>query len=117
MSLKSREERYMEWLERTEEYLEDMGIDSATIVDFSDWRKLLAEELGYTESQIEALWEMHEYSWEELAKYGIRHVVYVYRTGPRAGQREVRYVIKGQPGLWSWEHAKLWYEKFVAGEE
>jgi len=107
----------MEWLERVEEELEDIGVSSEEITTIQEWRQTLLEEFGYNERQIEALWEFHEYHWDKLAKYGIRKVVYVYRTGPREGQREVRWVVKGHPGLWSWEHAKEWYEELSGGGE
>ena len=103
MSLKSKEERYQEWLERLEVPIEEQ----ATIEDFQGY---LAEEFGLSTEQVNALWEAAEYKWTDLEPLGVNPVIYVYETGPRAGQREVRYTIEGSAGLWGWDTAKAYVD-------
>ena len=109
MSLKSKEERYQEWLERLEIPIED----TAT---YEQLQKYLRDELDFSDAQISALWEATGYRYEDLESIGIRPLIYVYETGPRAGQREVRYVITGVPGLWGYTAMKEWAEIIRTGE-
>ena len=63
-----------------------------------------------SEAQIDRLWEATEIKYEQLAPEGIYMVRIKYETGPRAGQREFRYVVEGEPGLWSFAAAMEWAE-------
>jgi len=106
MAFKTREERYDEWLGRTERDLAKIGIDLTEITEFDVFVSIMREQFGYTDRQIEALWEYTVWHEERLKAYGIRMVTYHYVTRPRAGQFETRWVIRGYPGLWGFEAMK-----------
>jgi len=99
-------EAAIEWLRRTERDLEEKGIDPTEIVTFNRWRQTLLSEFGYTDKQIETLWEHHVWHEDKLKALGIRMVSFWYERGPRAGQHDVRWVIRGYPGLWGFERMK-----------
>ena len=63
-----------------------------------------------SEAQVERLWEAATERYESFAPEGIRAIIIRYETGPRAGQQEVRYLVEGEPGLWSYESAREWAE-------
>jgi len=104
LALKTPEERYQEWLERLDIPLEETATEEAF--------KTLLEELGFTENQREALWEAATYRYEKIAPIGIRPVIIVYPWG-----REVRYGIKGRPGLWGYERMKEIAEELRGEQE
>jgi len=106
MAFKTREERYVEWLGRTERDLADIGIYLVEITEFDVFRSIMREQFGYTDRQIEALWEYSVWHEDRLKALGIRMVTYRYEVGPRAGQFETRWVIRGYPGLWGFQRMK-----------
>ena len=93
----------------------DVPIEDTTTQDrLADW---MAENFNLpkgatepSEAQIDRLWEAAEERYESFAPEGIYMVRIKYETGPRAGQREFRYVVEGEPGLWSYESAQEWAE-------
>lgn len=109
MSLKTTEERYQEWLERLEIPIEETAV-------YEQFQKYLRDELEFNDAQIDALWEATHYRYEDLAEIGISPITYTYKTGPRAGEREVRYGIAGVPGLWGYRAMKEWAEIIRGGE-
>jgi len=100
MALKTPEEKYQEWLERLDIPVEETATEEA-------FRTLL-EELGFTDRQIDALWEAATYRYENLEVVGIRPVTVVYPWG-----REVRWAIKGYPGLWGYEKMREIYAEEI----
>lgn len=93
-------------------------------MDIDTYQEYFAEELGYQfpylspepsskqRAVIAAQWAE---DYELLMPYNIRPVTYTYEKGPRAGQEETRWVIKGEPGLWSYESMRRLWEK-ITGE-
>jgi len=63
-----------------------------------------------SEAQVSRLWEAATERYESFAPEGIHSVPIHYKTGPRAGQQEVRYAVAGEPGLWSYAAAQEWAE-------
>jgi len=87
-----------EWLARQEIPIEDT-------ITIEDYQYRIAEMLGFEPTSKQ--WAVVAKVWDEkynvLAPRGIYSTTYTYETGPRAGQRETRWVISGRPGLWSYE--------------
>lgn len=96
---------FEDWLARQDIPIED----TLTIEDFQAY---LADELGYTfpygvpgpsllqQAVVGKIWAE---KYDILAPLGIYPTTYTYKTGPRAGQRETRWVIPERPGLWGYE--------------
>lgn len=98
----TREERYQEWLER-------MEIPVYCQEDIETFKEYLREEFGITrESQIEALWSAVDIE-RTLRDYGIRPVLVEYPWG-----EELRYGVKGKPGLWGWRSVREMMEEMGA---
>jgi len=87
------EERYLEWLERLEVPIEDT-------VSIEALQEYLKDMLGFypTSGQLDALWGGTTFEQDILAPIGIRAVYVIYPWGS-----EIRFGVKGRPGLWGWE--------------
>jgi len=85
-------ERYLDWLERTE-----LPISATTSI--RGLQDYLEEELFTpTERQLNALWDAVGFKYETLAPIGIRPVLVTFPWG-----EELRFGVKGRPGLWGLE--------------
>jgi hypothetical protein len=96
INVSTREERYLEWLER--ERLPPEAL--ATISTLRDFLMERAHEAGlakfpYSAKQIRALYQTAQIERKTLAELGIRAV---YQ--PRYVRHPYRYLIKGRPGFW-----------------
>lgn len=95
MPLSRKDEKYLDWLTRTDVSIEDV----ATITDLRELlRKQLElrprEHLPYNAKQLEVLLKTAKFINEELTPLGIRPISVDYPWG-----LTTRYGIKGQPGL------------------
>ena len=96
MKLSSRIERYLEWLEREQ-------IPDTAMVTLQSLKEYLEDQLmkagrkafPFSEKQVQALYRAAHFETKTLVELGIRAV---YQ--PRYLYHPVRYLIKGQPGLW-----------------
>jgi len=98
------EEDIAGWLSRLEIPIEE----AATLEDLQDY---LRDELGYGDDQIDALtsgWiQSHDFE-----SAGIHALTVTYPWG-----KELRYGIKGAPGLWGFESAmRFFYERTEEAE-
>ena len=87
---------YIIWLERWEIPIEA----TATLRTLQEW---LRREINPNISRFDSWWEATRLYYEELAPRGIRPVT---RRIPETGDVEMRWAIKGKPGLWGWRSVK-----------
>ena len=87
------------------------------------YQAYLQEQIGYQFPYLEDLPSIKQFAvvgkvWAEkyelLMPFDIRPVTYTYRTGPREGHRETRWVIKGEPGLWGYTSMRTFFEEMVS---
>ena len=92
--VKTKEEKYLEWLERLE-----IGIEETA--DIRHFQELLAEEFGFAPKQIEALTSVVEVKWERMMPQGIRVrlIDFKYYT-------DLRFAIRGYRGWFSYERMR-----------
>lgn len=109
---------FEDWLARQEVPIEET-------LDIDAYQDYLIEQIGYrfpylkeapSAKQMAVVGKMWAEKYELLAPYNIRPVTYTYSTGPREGQRETRWVIAGEPGLWSYVSMREIWER-ITGEE
>lgn len=89
------------------------------------YQNYLQEQIGYqfpyledlpSIKQIATVGKVWAEKYELLMPFNIRPVTYTYATGPRAGQRETRWVVLGKPGLWGYTSMRTFFEE-ITGEE
>lgn len=106
---------FEEWMKRQEIDLEDT-------LDIDRYQQKFFEQYGFTTplgttepspAQKAVMATAWAEKYEQLMPYNIRPITYEYETGPRAGQRETRWVIYGRPGLWSYESMREIYDEIV----
>jgi len=106
---------FEDWLARQEVPVEET-------YEIDRYQRYLAEEIGFqfptgwvepSPKQRAVIAKVWAEQFERFQPLGIRPVTYTYRVGLRAGQRETRWIVPGQPGLWSWEAAREWAELFL----
>ena len=91
---KTKEERYLEWLERLEIPLEET-------VDVKHFQEVLYEEFGFGAKQVEGLTSVLEMKWERMMPAGIRVrlIDFKYYT-------DLRFAIRGYRGWFSYERMR-----------
>lgn len=107
MKLSSRIERYLEWLER-EKIPDTAMVALQSLKEYLDdqLKKAGRKEFPYSEKQVRALYRAARFETKTLTELGIRAV---YQ--PRYLYHPVRYLIKGQPGLWGFTKVQSMLEK------
>jgi len=101
-----------------EEWLRRQEIEIEETLTVEAYEKAVSEvmDIEFTPEQEAVVAHIWDEKYERLLPYGIRTVTYTYATGPRAGQVETRWVVKGYPGLWGYEGMRGIYEEILAGE-
>ncbi len=101
----SQEEKYMEWLERLEISVED----TSTLTKLTDY---LVTELGYSDSQVDAIVGAVDFRDVDLADVGIHPFTIEFEWG-----KQIRYGIEGLPGAWGYSKMREVYERRVEDVE
>ncbi len=97
----SEEAKYQEWLERLEIPVEDTATQETLV-------KYLIEELGYSDSQIDAIVGAVDFRDVDLADVGIHPFTIEFEWG-----KQIRYGIEGMAGAWGYTRMREIYERRV----